>query len=272
MKSRSFTLFERAIRSEATRIVYTNSLHAFMKFAKIKNYDDIVNISTNKLHQLLSDWVMFLSQKGLKSITIRSKLCAVELFLDMNMKTYHRKVLHKLIPSDDYVRGGDIPFTTEEIQRLLNSTTKLRTKAIIHFLACTGARPGAITDPILRLKHLEDMPNGCKVLKLYEGSKEGYWTFLTPEAAKSLSHYLNSRKLNGEKLTDESPLFRNYEKSNSKKQEHLSSRSLRQILFELMKTSGITRKKTGNRYDKATVYGFRKRFNTILKLNNDVNW
>ena len=29
--------------------------------------------------------------------------------------------------------------------------------------------------------------------------------------------------------------------------------------------------KKGNRYDKALVYMFRKRFNTILKLNNDVN-
>jgi len=262
MKSRTFSLFENAIKSEATKIVYKNSLHAFMKFAKIKNYDDIVKLSTNKLHQLLTDWVLFLTQEGLKAATIRNKLSAVELFLDMNMKTYHQKV---------YVRGGDIPFTTEEIQRFLKSTTKLRTKVLIHFLASTGARPGAITDPILRLKHIEDMPKGCKGIKLYDGSSEGYWGFLTPEATQALKNYFDSRKLNGETLTPESPIFRNYEKSNTKKQEHLSSKSLRQILYELMKTSGIIRKKTGNRYDKATVYGFRKRFNTIMKLNNDVN-
>ena len=56
MKSRSFTLFENAIKSEATKIVYNNSLHAFMKFAKIKNYDDIVKLSTNKL-QVTATWM-----------------------------------------------------------------------------------------------------------------------------------------------------------------------------------------------------------------------
>jgi len=271
MKSRTFTLFENAIKSEATKIVYENSLHAFMKFAKIKNYDDIVKLSTNNIHKLLCDWIIFLSQKPLKSSTIRNKLSAVELFLDMNRKTYHRKILHKLIPSDDYVRGGDVPFTTEEIQRFLDSTTKPRTKAIIHFLASTGTRPGVITDPILRLKHLEDMPNGCKAVKIYDGSNEGYWAFLTPEATQSMKRYFKSREYSRETLTPESPVFRNYEKSNTKKQEHLSTKSLRQILYELMKASGISRKKTGNRYDKAAVYGFRKRFHTILKLNNEVN-
>ena len=39
----------------------------------------------------------------------------------------------------------------------------------------------------------------------------------------------------------------------------------------MLKKAGVQRVKTGNRFDKATIYGFRKRFNTILKLNNDVN-
>jgi hypothetical protein len=39
----------------------------------------------------------------------------------------------------------------------------------------------------------------------------------------------------------------------------------------LLKKAGIERIKSGNRYDKAMSYGFRKRFNTILKLNNEIN-
>jgi len=38
-----------------------------------------------------------------------------------------------------------------------------------------------------------------------------------------------------------------------------------------MKNAQIVRTKSGNRYDKAVVYGFRKRFNGILKMNNSVN-
>ena len=91
------------------------------------------------------------------------------------------------------------------------------------------------------------------------------------EATKALKHYFNSRKLNGEELTPESPVFANHSKSNRKKQEYFGPRSLRLLLTKLLFASGIEREKTGKRYDKAVLYGFRKRFNTILKLNNDVN-
>lgn len=86
-----------------------------------------------------------------------------------------------------------------------------------------------------------------------------------------MKHYINSRKLNGEELKDDSPIFANSEKSNTKSQTHLSSKSARQIIFNILQKSGIQRTKKGNRYDKATLYGFRKRFNTVLKTNNDVN-
>jgi len=272
MKSRSLVLFESAIKSPESRKSYSYSFREFKKFAKIHDCDQIVKLDTEKIQKILEDWVMHLTDKGLKSNTIRAKLCAIELFLDMNKKPFHKKILHKLIPSSDYVPGGEIPFTTEDIQRFLDSTTKLRTKALVHFLASTGGRPAGITDPVLRLKHIEDMPYGCKSIKIYDGSKEGYFAFLTPEAAKALDHYHDSRKRNGESLDSESPVFVNYDKPNpAKKNDYLSAKSVGVIMQNLIKTSGIERTKQGNRFDKATTYGFRKRFNTILKLNNDVN-
>ncbi len=51
----------------------------------------------------------------------------------------------------------------------------------------------------------------------------------------------------------------------------MSTYSIREILDRLFKLALIERKKIGNRYDKAIVYGFRKRFNGILKMNNNVN-
>jgi len=51
----------------------------------------------------------------------------------------------------------------------------------------------------------------------------------------------------------------------------MSTYSIREILDRLFKLALIERKKIGKRYDKAIVYGFRKRFNGILKMNNDVN-
>src|SRR5207249_10318745 len=149
---------------------------------------------------------------------------------------------------------------------------KARTKALIHFMAPTGIRPGAITDPVLRRKHLLEMPDNCYAIKVYDNSKEGYYAFLTPEASKSLNRYFNTRKLNGETLIDESPLFINEgedrKSSVSKFQDrHLTLNNLKGIMSKLMKTSCIVRtkidSKVGVRYDKAMNYGFRKRFNTI---------
>jgi len=272
MKSRSFQLFEASIKSPKTLTNYTYSLHEFMRFAKIKNYDDIPKLTTDKVQKLLEDWIMHLAKRELKSTAIQTKLSAVESFLEMNKVIFHKKILHRLIPSSDYIPGGEVPFTNEEIKKMLSTTTKLRTIALIHFLASTGARPGGIVDPVLKLKHIEDMPHNSKAVKLYDGSKEGYWVFLTPEAAKALDDYLDSRKLNKEKLTNESPVFANHNKSTVKKiNEHLSDKSLRLILSNLIKVAGIERKKEGKRYDKATVYGFRKRFNTTLKNNSKIN-
>lgn len=271
MKNESFDLFMNSVKSPTSRKVYTYSLNEFMKFHNIKNYDDILKFGTKKIQKLLMDWVISLSKKHLTSQTILSKLHAIEGFLEMNQINYYKKILHKLIPSSDYIPGGEIPFTDDEIQTMLNYTSKPRSKALIHFFASTGIRSSGIDDPILCLKHLEDMPNDCIAVKIYDGSRENYWVFLTPEASKSLKHYFSSRKLNGEELGDDSPVFANTSKSNIKSQDHLSSKSARQIIFNILQNSGINRIKKGNRYDKATLYGFRKRFNTILKINNDVN-
>ena len=51
----------------------------------------------------------------------------------------------------------------------------------------------------------------------------------------------------------------------------MSPDSVSRALSKLYKKAGIIREKRGNRFDLAVTYGFRKRFNTILKLNNDVN-
>lgn len=188
-----------------------------MKFADIENYDDILKLTTDQIQQSLQNWVLHLKEKKIKGKSIKAKLCAVELFLDMNRIVFHKRILHKLIPSNDYIPGGEIPFTNEDIQKMLAVTPKLRSKALILFLASTGGRPASIADPILRCKHVENMSNDCKAVKIYDGSKEGYYAFLTPEASKSLDDYLKWRKFNGEELTDDSPIFANFENSKGKK-------------------------------------------------------
>ena len=51
----------------------------------------------------------------------------------MNKVLFHKKIIRKLIPSSDYIPGGEKPFTTDDIQRFLKATTKPRTKALVLF-------------------------------------------------------------------------------------------------------------------------------------------
>jgi len=267
--SRAYHKFRQSIKAPTTLRAYNYSLDKFMTLSNLKSYDRIIKLSGENVQGLLEDYII--SLKNYRFQTANLYLAGVELFLDMNMVLYHKKILRKLLPNNDAVQGGKLPYKTEEIERMLSVTTKLRTKAVIHYLASTGSRPAGIEDPVLRLKHIEDMPHNCKSVFIYDGSKQGYYAFLTPEASKSLNNYLRQRKLKGEILTEESPVFVNIEGFPTARQEHLSSSSARQMVRDMVLKAGIERIKAGKRYDKAIIYGFRKRFNTILKLNNDVN-
>ena len=269
-KGKSYKVFEKSIKTKVTLIHYDDWLHTFFKYSGYQDLDKITELPTPKLQDLLKNWVMALGER-VKPNTVKAYLSAVEHFLDMNEVVFHKKVVRSLIKSDDSVLAGDVPFNSEEIARMLASTTKLRSKALIHLLASTGIRPAAIEDPVLRKEDIHDMPNSCKAIRVYDESpKFAYWVFLTPEASKALEDYFRSRELNGEKLDETSPVFKN-ENGRNKKNDHLSKGSLYQLLNNVMETAQIERVKTGKRFDKAITYGFRKRFNTILKLNNDVN-
>lgn len=265
-QGRSYKLFKMAIKSPKTLYQYRFPLREFFKYTHLASFDELAGLDTDKIQNLLENWIIDLSARGVKGSSIRGKLAPIELFLEMNRVNFYKRILHKLIPRDEGILGGDVPFTNDDIKQMLGSTKKLRTKAFVHFLASTGVRPGALVDPILRREHITEMQENCLAIRVYDNSKEGYWAFLTPEAKKTLYAYFKSRELNGEILTDKSPIF-----VNEKNKSHLTYNNLKQLMHKLLKAGGITRMKNGRRYDKAANYGFRKRFNGILKMNNNVN-
>jgi len=266
-QSRSYKVYSRAVKNPVTLKQYNYYLREFLRYAHFTSYDEIVACNAEKIQELLENWMMDLADRGIKGTSIRTRLAPVELLLEMNRVLFYKKILHRLLPKDEGELGGNAAYTNEDIRLMLGSTTKLRTKALIHFLASTGARPGALTDPVLRKKHLVDMPLGCIGVRIYDNHKEGYWAFLTPEASRALTLYLNTRIHNGEILDEESPIFA----KEGKRFGYLANYNMKNIMMNLMKISCVERKKIGKRYDKAMNYGFRKRFNGILKMNNEVN-
>ena len=269
---RSFSLFENANNSEATMNLYKKGLTNYMKFVGYHNrYDDYVKLDSEEIHRHLEDYVMFHSNRKIKGITIRCYLKSVYLFLDVNRKQYFPKSINRQIPKDKIKKGNSKPFTDEDIQNMLDYTNSSRNKALILFFSSVEGRPAVLTDPILCFKHLHPMPFDCKAVLMYATSDEEYWGFLTPEASKALEIYRDERIRKGEVITLESPLFVIQKRNRFKDESYLSMPALYSIFLTLEKKDPIEKIKTGNRYDKALMYGFRKRFNTIMKIDSEIN-
>ena len=267
---RSLMLFESSVRSKYSLKQYKYNLEKFREFAKVKDYETLASLDSETIQNMLEDYVMMLRERGLTQATIRNYLAAPELFFELNKKTIYKKILHKMIPGKEK-GGSDKPYTTQDIQKMLLATASKRDRALIHLYASTGARPKSIEDPVLTFENVHDMPHGCKAVLLYAGSKDEYWSFLTPEASRALQDYVDEREMLGEVITLQSPVFANKYRVKGQKVTPMRFVSAHMKIYHLIKKAGIERVKTGNRFDKAMSYGFRKRFNTILKINNEVN-
>jgi integrase len=103
----------------------------------------------------------------------------------------------------------DRPYTHSEIQTLLQHSS-LRNCAMILLMASAGLRVGAL--PLLRIKDLESIDtDGLKIYKVNvyaKSKKSSYFSFCTPETRTHIDIYLDHRRRWGERLTDDSPLFR----------------------------------------------------------------
>ena len=261
---RSMILFEESIKSEYTKDLYRINLKRFMKFSNIKSNYELSSISSIQLQQMLEDYIIEL-RHSINPNSIPVRFTGLRHFCIMNRKNINWDIIHKLFP-EKQKRTGHKSWTTNDIQNMLECSTSIRTKALIHFFASTGARIG-VFDHELKFKHTKKMNNGCIAIKLYAGHMEEYWSFLTPQSRNAFEHYCIYRIKRGELLTKDSPLFTSYD---LKKQ--ITVRAIKNITFNIIKKSNVKRNLEGNRYDIQMHHGFRKRFNTILKLNNSINY
>lgn len=272
---RAYRLFKNAINSEKTLKKYDDGLLKFMNHFGYSDFNSILQDSTNTIQNHMEDWVMECKRRGNKRSTIKGHMQPIELFLEVNKKLFHKRALHLLYPKDTTKTGNGVPYTNEDILKIIRSTRSERVIALVHFFASTGARPNAINDPILKFKHITPMILGCKAVLLYSGSNEEYWAFLTPEASKALDDYVDQRIYLGEKITQESFVFtatrekqQAYDSENIIPLNHLT---LSALMNRVVRDARIENHKVENRFEKGLFLGFRKRFNTILKIDSEIN-
>ena len=267
MEPRCIKILRNATKSKATFKTYMYNLKKFRDFCNVNEFDDLIKFEPSKINQLLEDWIMELKENYSPN-SIPTMYYGIELFLSMNDVTINVKKLRRMFPAK-VKRTGDKPYATEDIQQMLSVTRYKRDKAFILFLASTGARIGTIEG--LRVRHVENIHNGCKSVLLYENAEEEYYAFLTPEASKAMDEYFAERKEDGEKLNPESPVFRTTWNKGLVNPKPLTVAGSKNIIYRALRHARIKRTKQGNVYDIQLDMGFRKRFNTILKLNNEIN-
>lgn len=273
-KSPAFKNFMRGLTNKHTLSDYARYNFDFMKFHDLgENYDTLVKNDPKTISKMITDYLDSCIERDVKNSTLRSYLMGIERMFIMNDCIWHKDRIRAGIGSDEEIPGGRVPVTTDELYKMLQHTKSIRTKCLVHFLADTGMRPAGLVDPVLRMKHLVEQktPNGdkCYALKIYDGSKSGYWAFLIPETAELLDRYFESRRIKNQSINAETPIF---DSERRLENNALTSEFARVTIANLIKASGIKRTKVSKfRYDKSVIYMFRKRFNTILKLNNEVN-
>ena len=262
---RSLILFQSAIKSNSTLETYGLALNRFRNHFLIKNCDSLLKISPSKILEMIEDFIIYRKNEGCSRSTVRNNLNALQLFFSMNDVVCNWTKLKKMLPEQKKIRGA-IPYKTEQIRQMLKIfANSPKWFALLHYLSASGARAGSIVE--LKIKHLGDMPNGCKSVKVYADTKDEYHTFIHHEAVNALNLYLESRRKNGEILTADSWVFtRGRHPTESLRSGDITVRFLNSFRNHIDLGETID-----NRRDIEVVHGLRKRWNTIMKSNSNIN-
>lgn len=118
------------------------------------------------------------------------------------------------------IRANDRSYEIDEIRKLVKHADK-RLRMIVFIMSSSGIRAGALPD--LRLKHVKpitkiDDTTGentvvAAKLTVYQGTRDQYFSFVSPECYRAIEDYLEHRRADGEKITPDSLLVRDLYKT-----------------------------------------------------------
>lgn len=266
MEPRSLVVFQNSLKSQYTAKQYFYYLNRFKDYYHLKDYDSLLGIEPSKLQIMIEDWIIEL-KKQVNPNTIPPMVFGVKSFFEANDIDLRWKKIQRLMP-DKVKASGIKAYSKEQIKLMVDTAKDVRAKALILFLASSGIRIGAIPD--LKLKHLADY-EGCKLVTVYEGTKEEYQTFISPEAAKALAVYHNKRRQDGEYFTENTPLFRSIYRLKFEKVRRVNKAALQEIIRRVLINAGLRQDRKGHRYDVQIDNGFRKFFNSAIKNTEGIN-
>lgn len=263
---RCLLIFEESIKSEHTKRTYTLALKQFLRWTKLDSYDDLLQADEKSIHRLLEDYIIHLKGK-LSPNTLNTELAPIFLFYQMNDVNINKIRLKKMFPAT-VKRSGYNAYSHDNIQKMLKATKSKRTRASILILASTGCRSGALID--LKIQDIENYKDDCKIVTFYSRDKSEYYGFLTPEASDAVDDYLEQRIQDHERIEPYSPMIRENYRLGSIPPRKITRQMLASLIEMTLKEVKRTKDSSG-RNNISITNGFRKFFNSLLKLRENVN-
>jgi hypothetical protein len=166
------------------------------------------NWASNKLKEFVSSQIERAIKGEISYMTIRNHYRATKLFCEMNEIELSWKKISRGIPKGREYGDDRIP-TIEEIRKIMDYPDR-RIKAVVSMMVSGGFRLGSWE--YLKWKHVKPIERegtlvAAKII-IYAGESEEYFTFITPEAYNYLKDWMNCRISYGEKISDDSLIFR----------------------------------------------------------------
>ena len=285
-QDKTISLFEQSIKSQYTRRVYVTCLKIYFEFPGSRKL--IHSTDTRKIEDHITDFITSMKKQGKSFGAIQNYISPIIIYYRTKRASLDTKHIHGYLPEFRKSKK-DRAYTYDEIHRLLDIADE-RMRVIILLLASTGMRVGAI--PELRLRNIEVVESEYgKIYKItiYEGFKEEYISFTTPECSTAIDNYLAMRSRYGENFSPNSFLIREQfdirDQFDVLKCKQVKANTISRQLIDLAERSGIrkkeaevlkeNKKRAEIRKDVPIAHGFRKFFSSKLveaDLKTELRW
>jgi len=285
-----YQLFVDSIKSDETKRRYKKNLYRFLKLIPNKIYQDTIDISpAGREIETLSSCFVKLAQKEpklaqniisafikedkklvesgqLNPNTLPNHVKPIRALLDANSIPMHWKSLHKLYPRPKNTQ--DRAYTREELQRMVEASPHITDKLIIQLFSSGGFRVEAwdyfTWQDVVFFKNQDGTFKGA-ALQVYRGDPESYFTFITPEACRTLENYREVWKSEiGRYPLPKEPLIRTVKFPVIRR---LNSSGVKKRVLKIVKKIGLRPPLPPNkkRHEIPLDHGFRKYFNTMMR-------
>ena len=292
------TLLEDTNLAKTSLPTYNSYLKVFFEWSEISGVPEFLKVSEVDLQILMDMYVKHLRKRvdnnEISPNTVPKVFKPMRKLLDVNYREHavKWKPIYAQFPPEEKLSGYK-PWETSQIDHMLDYCINLRETAVVMFHSSTGSRVG-VHDHSLLMKHMISMisptDEKCYAFLIYAESDEtisekdtrvdsqvidendySHFVFTTPEATIAIDNYHAKRIRKGEVFDNNTPIFLSLRVNNEGNYFQMSGNSFQKTMQRVLERTPITRIKKRNRFDTQIDHGFRKRFNTILKLDSDVN-